>query len=235
MGDAKHLEQPPWSALTSTHAALALGNALARRYPPDVAPMAGIREVSDACLDALAALMKPDNVVGLVSAEPVPANGDLVVVGHKLIEQMIHDGSEILPATGEHVPLTSADVPEMEELVELTKPGPFAPRTIVLGSYIGMRNGGQLVAMAGERMRFDGFTEISAVCTHPDHRGRGHALRLVGALMQSILARGETPFLHIYRDNISAAALYRKLGFRYRRSLTVTVLKRPDQGVVRVR
>ena len=155
MGDAKHLEQPPWSALTSTHAALALGNALARRYPPDVAPMAGIREVSDACLDALAALMKPDNVVGLFSAEPVPANGDLVVVGHEMIEQMIYDGSEILPATGEHVPLTPADVPEMEEFVELTKPGPFAPRTIALGSYIGMRNGGQLVAMAGERMRFD--------------------------------------------------------------------------------
>ena len=226
MGDAKQLEQPPWSALTSTHAALALGNALARRYPPDIAPMAGIRDVSPACLDALAALMKPDNVVGLFSAEPVPANGDLVVVGHKMIEQMIYQGREILPAMGEHVPLTPADISEAEELVALTKPGPFARRTIMLGSYIGVRDGGQLVAMAGERMRFDGFTEISAVCTHPDHRGRGHALRLVGALMQSILARGETPFLHIYSDNARAAVLYRKLGFRHRRSMTVTVLKK---------
>jgi GNAT superfamily N-acetyltransferase len=226
MGDAKQLEQPPWSALTSTHAALALGNALARRYPPDIAPMAGIRDVSPACLDALAALMKPDNVVGLFSAEPVPANGDLVVVGHKMIEQMIYQGREILPTMGEHVPLTPADISEAEELVAMTKPGPFARRTIVLGSYIGVRDGGQLVAIAGERMRFDGFTEISAVCTHPDHRGRGHAFRLVSALMQSILARGETPFLHIYNDNTSAAVLYRKLGFRHRRSLTVTVLKK---------
>jgi len=226
MGDAKQLEQPPWSALTSTHAALALGNALARRYPPDIAPMAGIRDVSPACLDALAALMKPDNVVGLFSAEPVPANGDLVVVGHKMIEQMIYQGREILPAMGEHVPLTPADISEAEELVALTKPGPFARRTIMLGSYIGVRDGGQLVAMAGERMRFDGFTEISAVCTHPDHRGRGHAFRLVSALMQSILARGETPFLHIYSDNARAAVLYRKLGFRHRRSMTVTVLKK---------
>jgi ribosomal protein S18 acetylase RimI-like enzyme len=226
MGDAKQLEQPPWSALTSTHAAFALGNALARRYPPDIAPMAGIRELSPACLDALAALMKPDNVVGLFDAEPVPANGDLVVVEHKMIEQMIYEGREILPATCEHATLTLADVSEVEELVALTKPGPFARRTMVLGSYIGIRDGGQLVAMAGERMRCDGFTEISAVCTHPDHRGRGHALGLVGALMRSILARGERPFLHIYRDNTSAAALYRKLGFRYRRSLTVTVLKR---------
>ena len=232
MGDANQLEQPPWSALTSTHAALALGDTLARRYPPDVAPMAGIRDVSPACLDALAALMKPDDVVGLLSAEPVSASGDLVVVEHKMIEQMIHQEREILPATGDHVPLTPADASEVEQLVALTKPGPFARRTMVLGSYIGIRDGGQLVAMAGERMRFDGFTEISAVCTHPDHRGRGHAFRLVSALMRSILARGERPFLHIYSHNTGAAALYRKLGFRYRRSLTVTVLKKRESTAV---
>jgi ribosomal protein S18 acetylase RimI-like enzyme len=226
MGDAKQLEQPPWSALTTTHAALALGNELARRYPPDIAPMAGIREVSPACLDALAALMKPGDVVGLFGAEPVPANGDLDVVAHKLIEQMVYEGSEIARVTGEHSTLTLADVPEMEKLVELTQPGPFAPRTIVLGSYIGIRHGGELVAMAGERMRCDGFTEISAVCTHPDHRGRGHALFLVSTLMRNVLARGESPFLHIFSDNTSAAALYRKLGFAFRRPLTVTVLKR---------
>ena len=122
--------------------------------------------------------------------------------------------------------LTLADVSEMEQLVELTKPGPFARRTIVLGSYIGIRKDGRLVAMAGERMRCDGFTEISAVCTQPDHCGRGHALFLVSTLMRDILARGETPFLHIFSDNTGAAALYRKLGFAYCRSLTVTVLKK---------
>jgi predicted GNAT family acetyltransferase len=171
--------------------------------------------------------MKPGDVVGLFSAEPVPAKGDLVVVAHKMIEQMVCQHTEIAPVTGDCVALTFADVAEMMRLAELTKPGPFAARTIVLGSYIGIRLAGMLVAMAGERMRFDGFTEISAVCTHPDHRGRGHAFRLVSALMRSILARGETPFLHIYSDNTGAAALYRKLGFTYRRSLTVTVLKRP--------
>jgi predicted GNAT family acetyltransferase len=235
MGDSRQLEQPPWSALTTTHAALALGNALARRYPPDIAPMAGIREVSSACLDALAALMQPGNVVGLFSAEPVPANGNLLVVGHKMIEQMIYAQSETAPVTFEHVTLTLADVPEMMQLVELTKPGPFAPRTIVLGSYIGIREAGKLVAMAGERMRFHGFTEISAVCTHPNHRGRGYARLLVGTLMRSILARGDTPFLHIFSDNTGAAALYRNLGFTYQRSLTVTVLQRLDHGVVRER
>ena len=235
MGDPRQLEQPPWSALTTTHAALALGDAFARRYPPELAPMAGLRDVSPACLEALAALMKPGDIVGLFGAAPVPASGDLVVAAHMTIEQMICERSVTAPVTGEPATLTLADVPEMMQLADLTKPGPFAARTIELGSYIGVRSGGHLVAMAGERMRFDGFTEISAVCTHPDHRGHGHAGLLVNALMRDIVARGETPFLHIYSENTRAAALYRELGFRYLRSLTVTVLKRPDQSAVRAR
>ncbi len=114
----------------------------------------------------------------------------------------------------------------MLHLVELTKPGPFAAGTIALGSYIGIRNRGQLVAMAGERLKFDGFTEISAVCTHPNHRGRGHSFSLVRILMHQILNRDEIPFLHVYSDNTSAAGLYRKLGFTHLHSFIVTVLKR---------
>jgi GNAT superfamily N-acetyltransferase len=199
--DPKQLERPPWSALTTTHSVFALGNELARRYPLDIAPMAAIREVSHACLQALAELMKPSDVVGLFGARPVPASRALVFIAHKMVEQMVYDWSEAATITGEYVNLTPADVPEMMHLVELTKPGPFSVRTIVLGSYIGIRNGGQLVAMAGERMRFDGFTEISAVCTHPDHRGRGHSSLLVSTLMRNILERSETPFLHVYSDN----------------------------------
>jgi ribosomal protein S18 acetylase RimI-like enzyme len=234
-GDPKQLERPPWSALTTAHSGFALGNDLARRYPPDMAPMAGVREVSGASLEALAALMAPGDVVGLFDAKPVSASGNLVALAHKAIEQMVYAGSEPAPVAGEFASLTTSDAPAMMQLAELTKPGPFARRTIALGSYVGIRSGGQLVAMAGERMRFDGFTEISAVCTHPDHRGRRHAVLLVNALMRNILTRGETPFLHIYSDNTGAAALYRKLGFSYRRSLTVTVLKRLDQADVRAR
>jgi predicted GNAT family acetyltransferase len=143
-----------------------------------------------------------------------------------MVEQMVYEWTEAAPIIGKYVNLTPADVPEMMHLVELTKPGPFSARTIVLGSYIGIRNGGQLVAMAGERMRFDGFTEISAVCTHPDYRGRGHSSLLVGTLMRQILERSETPFLHVYSDNTRAAAFYNKLGFTHRRSIAVTVLRR---------
>lgn len=224
--DSKQLERPPWSALTTTHSCFALGNDLARRYQPDVAPMAAVREVSDECLRALSALMQPGDAVGLFEAKPVAGTKDLAVIARKTIEQMVYEGSTAMPVDDGHARLTPADVPEMMHLVELTKPGPFSARTIALGSYIGVRIGGRLVAMAGERMRFPGFTEISAVCAHPDHRRRGHSSLLVRTLMRNILDRGETPFLHIFSDNTGAASLYRQLAFSHQRSLTVTVLQR---------
>ena len=113
--------------------------------------------------------MRPGEVVGLFDSAPVAGNRSLEVIVHKTIEQMVYEEHEMPPAAAGHVNLTPADVPDMMQLVELTKPGPFAARTIALGSYIGIRAGGQLVAMAGERMRFPGL-----------HRnlGRVHASRL---------------------------------------------------------
>ncbi len=119
--------------------------------------MAAVREVSDACLQALVSIMNPGDVVGLFNAEPVAAGQNLVTVMQKSVEQMVFEPQAAPRIGGEHVILTAADVPEMMRLVELTQPGPFAARTILLGSYLGVRTAGQLVAMAGERMRFDGF------------------------------------------------------------------------------
>ncbi len=190
--------------------------------------MAAVRDASDECLQALGAAMQPGEVVGLFDSAPVAGNRNLDVIVHKTVEQMLYGEREVPTAAAGHVNLTAADVPDMMRLVALTKPGPFAARTIALGSYIGIRAGGDLVAMAGERMRFPGFTEISAVCTHPDYRHRGYSSALVRALTRSILERGETPFLHIYSDNSAAGSLYEHLGFSHRRTLTVTVLKRQD-------
>lgn len=226
LADPKLLERPPWSALTTKHSSFALGDDLAWRYRPDYAPMAAIRDVSDECLRALGEIMQPGDVVGLFDAQAVAGTADLGVLAQKTVEQMVYEDSDAMSAADRHVDLSPADVPDMLRLVELTKPGPFAARTIALGSYIGIRIGGELVAMAGERMRFPGFTEISAVCTHPDHRRRGYSSMLVRALIRPILARGETPFLHIFSDNADAASLYQSLGFSHRRTLTVTVLKR---------
>ena len=176
--------------------------------------MAAVRDAADECFQALSAAMRPGEVVGLFNSAPVAGNRSLEVIVHKTIEQMVYEERERPSAAAGHVNLTPADVPDMMQLVELTKPGPFAARTIALGSYIGIRAGGQLVAMAGERMRFPGFTEISAVCTHPDYRHRGYSSALVRALIRCILDRGETPFLHIYSDNSAAGSLYDIWAFR---------------------
>jgi predicted GNAT family acetyltransferase len=115
----------------------------------------------------------------------------------------------------------------MLDLVAQTEPGPFLPRTIELGDYLGIRRGGALVAMAGERFRLDGWTEISAVCTEPAHRGQGLASRLVGALIAAIQLRSERVFLHVLATNTGAIRLYQELGFRIRQTATLTVVTRP--------
>jgi predicted GNAT family acetyltransferase len=114
----------------------------------------------------------------------------------------------------------------MMELTALTKPGPFGRRTHELGTYLGIRRDGKLIAMAGERMKIPGYTEVSAVCTHPRHTGHGYARILMTEIMRRILGRGETPFLHVREDNTRAIELYRRLGFSERARLHLAVLRK---------
>lgn len=131
------------------------------------------------------------------------------------------------PNGADVVELDAADVPQMLDLVAQTQPGPFWPRTLELGTYLGIRDGGALVAMAGERLRPPGWTEISAVCTAPEARGRGHAARLVSALVARILTRNERPFLHVAETNTGAIALYERLGFASRKRVTFRGFRTP--------
>jgi predicted GNAT family acetyltransferase len=126
----------------------------------------------------------------------------------------------------EAIPLGAADVPEMLELVAQTEPGPFLTRTIELGDYLGIRCYGTLVAMAGERFHLDGWTEISAVCTSPEYRGRGLASQLVEALAAAIELRSQRVFLHVLSTNTGAIRLYEELGFSVRQTATITVVAR---------
>ena len=141
-------------------------------------------------------------------------------------EQMIGTPVESAITGVETVRLGADDVPAMMALTELTKPGPFSARTHELGTFFGVRIDGELVAMAGERMKPDNYTEMTAVCVHPSHRGRGYAQLLLGAISRQIVARGEIPFLHVFSSNASAIALYRRQGMEIRRSLHVTVLQK---------
>ena len=125
------------------------------------------------------------------------------------------------------VRLTDADAPEMLALARLTEPGPFLSRTHQMGTFVGIRIDGRLAAMAGERFRFPGHTEVSGVCTHPDFRGRGLARRLSAAVAAGIEARGERPFLHAWKTNRAAIALYESLGFEIRTEVDVRVFEKP--------
>ena len=220
------LDRPIWNALTTRQRYLAEGGALARRYPPDVTPFADMADMAPENFAALGALMSRSEFAVLFTPEAVNAPAEFDVGLAKPGEQMIGTPAEAAIPGIEPVTLGAADVAEMTALVELTKPGPFGPRTHQLGTFLGIRIDGKLVAMAGERMTPGNYTEMTAICAHPDHRGRGYAQMLLGAIARQIVARGEVPFLHVFSDNASAIALYERQGMTIRRQLHVTVLRK---------
>jgi predicted GNAT family acetyltransferase len=166
------LDNAIWFSLTTRHSDIAEGNGRARRYPIRVSPLGAIQDASDASFDALAALLRPGEEIALGSPTEIVPVGGLEAFARMTLRQMVRS-SVSRPITAHHViPLGAADVADMLALVEITRPGPFRSRTHELGQYFGIRVEGRLVAMAGERLRPVGHTEISAVCTHPDYRGR---------------------------------------------------------------
>ena len=220
------LDHPIWNALTTRQQTLAEGGALARRYPPAIAPFAAMADMSAQSFAALGALMTGSDVVVLFTPDPVNAPAELKVLLAETGEQMIGTPAESSIGGAEIITLGAEDAAAMVELTKLTNPGPFTLRTQELGTFLGIRIDGQLVAMAGERMKPVNYTEITAVCVHPDYRGRGYAQLLLGAVAKGITARGEIPVLHVFSHNHSAIALYRRQGMEIRRRLHVTVLQR---------
>jgi ribosomal protein S18 acetylase RimI-like enzyme len=220
------LDHPVWSALTSSQQALAEGGAWARRYPPAIGPFAAVADMSAQSFAALGALMSPTDVAVMFTPEPVSAPAEFKILLDTTGEQMIGTPADVSTGAAEIFTLGADDVPAMLDLTKLTNPGPFAARTHELGTFLGIRIDGQLVAMIGERMKPANYTEITAVCVHPSHRGRGYAQVLLAAISRQIAARGEIPFLHVFSNNESAIALYRRQGMEIRRRLHVTVLQR---------
>lgn len=211
------LDSPARSALTGPHAHFAERRGRLLRYPPEMSPWLALPDdPGDADWADAAALAGPGGSLALAGFR-VPPPDDWEVTFRADGVQLVDAGFAAAPDE-EAVRLGPADVPEILELVERTRPGPFLSRTIEMGTYLGIRREGALVAMAGERMRPPGWTEISAVCTDPAFRGQGLAARLILAVADGIRARGETPFLHAAADNTNAIRLYESLGFRLRRT-----------------
>jgi len=224
---AHPLDNPVFAALTGNQATFAVRHGNAIRYQPNVSPFCAVADESSAADWADAARLTVPGRAALfvrLSAGP-PADWEVPVAREGV--QLVAD--DLDPALDpEAVALTEADVPEMLELTDRAKPGPFLPGTVELGGYLGLRREGRLVAMAGERMRPPGFAEISAVCTDEAWRGHGFAARLTRAVAAGITARGETPFLHAAADNVNAIRLYKSLGFTHRRDVAFVVANPPS-------
>jgi ribosomal protein S18 acetylase RimI-like enzyme len=221
------LDRPIWEALRTTHASMAEGDELAKRYPPEVSPLAALREQSPEAYVSLGRLLAPRETAVLFLTEPPRPPEGWTIVRSGGLEQRVCAAPPPEPRSQpKSEPLALKDVPEMVALAELTRPGPFRARTIDFGGYIGIRDSGKLVAMAGQRTRPAGYTEISAVCTHPDARGRGYAEALLVSLARTIFARREIPFLGVRPDNEGAKRVYERLGFKLRAVQHLAVVAR---------
>lgn len=219
------LDNPVWHSLAGPHQHLSLSAGRFRRYRPDVGLFAAVED-PDAGFEGLASILDVGDVVGLVTTGPVAVPPGMELVAIADVPQMVADGLNAPIRSAAIVPLNDEHVSAMLELTAFTQPGPFLRRTIETGRYVGVFDGERLVAMAGGRMRAPGFTEVSAVCTHPDYQGRGYAKALVHAIASDIVARGDTPFLHVRAENAVAIATYERLGFAIRRRMQFTVVKR---------
>lgn len=222
------LDNPIWHALLTYQAKLAEVSGLARRFPVDVTSLAGLPEPTSENFASLASLTRSgeETALFLMSLPDPPASWTMVE--QVPLPQMVHQSGRPEDSDFEADELMAADVPEMMALAELTKPGPFASRTRELGTYLGVRREGRLVAMAGERLHLPGYTEVSAVCTHPEYLSQGLAANLIKAVMRQIYDREEVPFLHVRPDNERAIGLYERLGFRERTTLQLLVLSKDD-------
>ncbi len=229
------LDRPVWNALRSRLSACAVGHDRALRMAPSYGPFAAAVSNAPEDIASLAALPCDANGLYIVETEAVEAPLGMTIAASAPCCQMIADSIGRADHDFEVSVLTDAEAPEMIALATLTRPGPFSTATHRLGRFIGIRWQGQLVAMAGERMKLEGFVEVSGVCTHPDHRGRGYAHALMHLVAGRILERREMPFLHAYEVNESAIALYEALGFRIRRRVILTILKPSELSEKRVR
>lgn len=222
------LDRPIWSALTSLHAAHGEGNDHARRYQPDIHPFACAPDDSPESLAALAALAGPGETQVFLQADPVllPAGFSTITTADGV--QMVAD-EPTSPVDDPRIEqLGESDAADMLDLATLTRPGPFTMRALALGDFWGIRDNGRLVAMAGERLKVSGMTELSGVCTHPDIRGRGIGRLMTLYVAGRIFAAGDQPFLHTFAANAAAIALYEKIGFRQRSHMHVAVAERQD-------
>lgn len=206
------LDNPVWHSLTTQHAGLAITADGAARYPAAVVPFAAIAEPTARAGDQLTSIVEDAESVFVVGVAPEPPPGWQLEPKKPVLQMICNKRAAEIPGPPV-ITMTPAQADDMLALTALVFPGFFRARTLDMGSYYGIYDGPRLAAMAGERMRLDGYQELSAVCTHPDYSSRGYAQRLLAILCNSAFDRGFIPFLHVYADNTRAIGVYRRLDF----------------------
>jgi predicted GNAT family acetyltransferase len=225
VGELSYLDNPIWNALNSIHDPLALVHGLAARYPKDVSPLAGLQAATPKAFVDLAHLVPISTDIALFTTTPPAVPANWTVMRSRWVDQMICE--QVGPTRRiALLELRQEDMPDMLALAAATEPGPFSESTIRMGRYKGVRSAdGRLMAMAGERLQLEGFTEISAVCTASEFRGQGLGRALVETFSSMLLSEGRTPFLHVKTEN-GAKQLYERIGFRVRSQIRLTVISR---------
>jgi GNAT superfamily N-acetyltransferase len=213
---------PVWHALQTKHRHFAAAAGDASRYPADVAPFAAVAAPNTVALQQLRSLLAPGESVWLIGEGHPHIPGLAVEETLDCFQMVLPEGEDPGAATIEIVQLSAADAPEMVALTALAFPGFFRHRTCEMGSYYGVRSGGELIAMGGERLMLDGYTEISGVCTHPAHRGKGLASNLIRQLTRNHRRDGVVSWLHVGVANNRPVELYRRMGFRMVRKVTLS-------------
>ncbi|RWD41896.1 MAG: GNAT family N-acetyltransferase [Mesorhizobium sp.] len=222
----KHvLDRPIWSALATRHQAFAQGNNLAKRYRPSIVSFAATAADDPESLQALGRLIPPYESAILVQADAIALPARFSVISTAALVQMIAEPPLQIVSDERVQRMTRDDAAEMLALASITKPGPFTLEALNLGDFWGVRIGGRLVAMAGERMKQPGYTELSGVSSHPEFRGGGLGRLLSLFVASQIMARGEIPYLHAYASNAAAIGLYESIGFRLRSTMNMAVVQ----------
>ncbi len=221
------LDNPVWEALSSKQNHFNMGNEVLKYFPKNVAPFVGLKNWDEKDLKELNDHLPAGRTFSVVNAKEVTLPTSFEIVSAIPLYQMYCP--VLNPATDRDIIIHSLgndDVPMMLELTAMTKPGPFYERTIDFGNYIGILDNDKLIAMAGDRLSVNGYTEVSAICTNPDHLGNGYASYLTTKAAQRIIREGNIPFLHVKTDNLRAIQVYKKIGFEIRSDMYFTIFRR---------
>jgi len=221
------LDNPIWNALISGNSNLTHGSSEVKYFAENVAPFVGFEDYSVANFNMLYELVSDQRVLAVVSAEEITIPENWKVLNNMKILQLVFNGSVPQePTSQELITLQEQHIPAMLALTKMTNPGPFSERTIDFGNYKGIFSNDELIAMAGYRTQPSPYIEVSAVCTHPNHHGKGYAGTLINYHIGQIIAASGIPYLHSRTDNITAIRLYQKLGFSVRKEMTFNIIQK---------